>query len=307
MIEVWRGSVATWECDSMGHMNIRFYVSRAMEGLAHAALGLGLGEIFAVRSTSTLLVREHHIRFLKEARADAPLHMEAGVVSMGETDAVLLQVLRHSVTGEPAASFVTTVVHASPGERQPFPWPGRARREAERLMTGLPDYAGPRGIDVSQPGCAGSLALAEKFKIPCGCRGAVMPEDCDAFGRMRPEAAMARMSDGMMGPLQRLTAAVGETAPELLPRLGGVALEYRLVYRQMPHTGAPIDIRSNSIGYTAKLRRARHWLLDPITGQPFAAAEVLAANFDLEARKVMAIPQAALDKLAGYAKPDVPL
>ena len=34
MIEVYRGSINTWECDEMGHMNVRFYVAKMMEGLA---------------------------------------------------------------------------------------------------------------------------------------------------------------------------------------------------------------------------------------------------------------------------------
>ena len=32
-LEVWRGSVNTWECDQMGHLNVRFYVARSAEGL----------------------------------------------------------------------------------------------------------------------------------------------------------------------------------------------------------------------------------------------------------------------------------
>ena len=34
MIEVLRSGVNTWECDQMGHMNVRFYVAKMMEGLA---------------------------------------------------------------------------------------------------------------------------------------------------------------------------------------------------------------------------------------------------------------------------------
>ena len=39
-IEVWRGCVNTWECDEMGHLNVRFYVARAMEGLVGLAAAL---------------------------------------------------------------------------------------------------------------------------------------------------------------------------------------------------------------------------------------------------------------------------
>ena len=43
MIDVMRSSVNTWECDSMGHMNVRHYSARAGDALARVALELGLG------------------------------------------------------------------------------------------------------------------------------------------------------------------------------------------------------------------------------------------------------------------------
>ncbi|MDP1964510.1 MAG: thioesterase family protein, partial [Reyranella sp.] len=70
-IEIWRGGVNTWECDEMGHMNVRFYVTRAMEGLVGLAAALGLPHAFTQEAGSTLIVGEQHIRFLREAHAGA--------------------------------------------------------------------------------------------------------------------------------------------------------------------------------------------------------------------------------------------
>ena len=45
-VEVWRGGVASWECDQMGHLNVGFYVAKSMQGLAGLAAELGMpGEI----------------------------------------------------------------------------------------------------------------------------------------------------------------------------------------------------------------------------------------------------------------------
>lgn len=81
-LEVWRGGVNTWECDALGHMNVRFYVARAMEGLVGLASALGLNGAFRERANATLLVGDHHIRFLSEARVGAPLHLVAGVLEI---------------------------------------------------------------------------------------------------------------------------------------------------------------------------------------------------------------------------------
>lgn len=291
----------------MGHMNIRFYVTRAMEGLAGVAAALGLPEAFAPRAASTLIVRSHHIRFLREARADAPLHMEAGVVSIGEQDAVLLQVLRHSLSGEPAATFLTRVVHAAPRDGRPFAWPTRVRAAAEGLKVETPDFAAPRGIDASVVESAGSLERADALGLICGGRGAVQPGECDVFGRMRPDAAMARMAEGLSLLISSLTKSVAEVAPGAVSRFGSAALEYRLLYRDLPTAGLGLEVRSAGVGATSKLRRARHWLLDPISGKSWASAEVLAANFDLDARKVIEAPPAALEAFAAVQRSDMPL
>ena len=92
-VEIWRGGLNTWECDEMGHMNVRFYVTRAMEGLAGLAAQLGLPHAFAPGAGATLLVRDQHIRFLRECRPGAALHMTGGVIEMGEEEARLLQLL----------------------------------------------------------------------------------------------------------------------------------------------------------------------------------------------------------------------
>ena len=88
-VEIWRGGVNTWDCDEMGHMNVRFYVSRAMEGLAGLAAELGLPHAFSPYANATLVVREQHIRFLREAHAGAALHMLGGVIEISDTEARL--------------------------------------------------------------------------------------------------------------------------------------------------------------------------------------------------------------------------
>ncbi len=126
-VEIWRGGVNTWDCDEMGHMNVRHYVVRAQEGLIGMAAELGLPHAFSPHANATLLVKEQHIRFLREAHAGAPLYMLGGVIEMSACEARILQLLIHPASGELAATFQTTVVHATPRDGQPFPWPKVAR------------------------------------------------------------------------------------------------------------------------------------------------------------------------------------
>ena len=142
-IEVWRGSVNAWECDHMGHMNVRFYVARAMEGMVGVADALGLHGAFHAHANATLLVKDQHIRFLREARAGAPLHMVAGILDVSGSEARILQLIVHSGSGELAASLQTVVSHVTAQEERPFSWSTATRSRAEALTISVPDRAAP--------------------------------------------------------------------------------------------------------------------------------------------------------------------
>ncbi|MHB8283287.1 MAG: thioesterase family protein [Caulobacteraceae bacterium] len=297
-VQIWRGGVNTWDCDEMGHMNVRVYVARALEGLASLALHLGQPCAFSASATATLIVREHRIRFHREARVGAALHMIGGVAAMGDSDAVLLQSLIHSETGEPCASIVTRVAHATPLDGRPFAWSPRSREAAERLAVEIPAHAAARSlIDQAEP-----LADPQRAEaLPCIGQGVVTPQDCDVFGRMTADRFMGRISDGtgpLMAPLRRMLAE-----REGVARLGGVALEYRLTYGDLPRAGDHVELRSGLASLDAKVARLAHWLVDPVSGRPYAMAQGVVANFDLDARKIVAAPADLLAALQDQVRP----
>lgn len=300
-VEIWRGGVNTWDCDEMGHMNVRFYVVRAMEGLAGLAAEMGLPHAFAPHANATLVVREHHIRFLKEAHAGAPLHMLGGVIEIGETEAKLLQLLVHSATGELAATFQTTVAHVTPREGEVFPWPSIVRERAKALTVEVPERAQARSVDLSPSTPQASLARANDLGLTRISLGALSTGECDAFGRMRAEQFIGRVSDGIgafIAPLRDIVAGAADPPPG---RVGGAVLEYRIVYLAWPRLGDRLEVRSGLIGAEGRVLRCAHWLLSPDTGQPFGTSTVSAITFDLDARKAVAISPAAAAKLTDEA------
>ncbi|MET3666753.1 thioesterase family protein [Caulobacter sp. 1776] len=297
-VEIWRGGVNTWDCDEMGHMNVRHYVVRAQEGLVGLAAELGLPHAFSPYANATLLVKEHHIRFLREAQAGAPLSMLGGVIAMGECDATLLQLLVHPATGELAATFQTTVVHATPREGEPFPWPRIARERAEALKVAVPEKAQARSLDLSPFEPTASLARADDLNLTRIGLGGLLPSDCDVFGRMRAEQFIGRVSDGIGAFIHPFRDVVVEHAEPRPARTGGAVLEYRIAYLAWPGAGDRLEIRSGLIGTDARTMRVAHWMLDPATGRPWATSEAIAITFDLDARKVVPISDTARKALA---------
>lgn len=292
--EIWGGGVNTWECDEMGHMNVRFYVAKSMEGLAAIAARLGMPHAFSPHAESTLLVREQHIRFLREAHAGASLYMTGGVVEMGETEARLLMVMRH-LDGQPAATFQTVVAHAAARDGAAFPWSERMRAAAKALMVAVPTYAAPRSLPLDPVMTGASLARAEALGLTRIGLGVVGARQCDAFGRMQVDEFMGRVSDGiprLLGRRPTVDEVVGASSPTA--RIGGAAMEYRLIHHAWPRAGDRLEMRSGTAYSDGKIRRFAHWLLDPETGRPWGSAQAIAVNFDLDARKVVALgPEAA--------------
>ena len=292
-VEVWRGGVNTWDCDEMGHMNVRHYVVRASEGLAGLAGELGMPRAFRADAGSTLIVREHHIRFLREARPGASLHMVGGVVSVGEDEAWLLLQLIHSGSGEPSATFQIRVAHATPDAR-PFPWPARVRGAAEALTVDVPAHAAARSVSLDPVEATASLERAGALGLTPTGRGVIDSTQTDVFGRMRAEQFIGRVSDGVggvVGPIRdAVTAALGEAAPK---RLGGAVLEYRMLYHDWPRAGDHVVLRSGLAGVDGRTQRLVHWMLDPVSGKAWGSAEAVAVNFDLDTRKIAPISEAA--------------
>lgn len=285
-VEVWRGSVAAWELDNMGHMNVRFYGARMAEALVGLSAALALPLAFTPSADATVRVSEQHIRYLREARSGAPLHIMAAVVDLGECDARLLLQMFHSFTGERACTYLLRVEHVTAREHRLFPWPASTRRAAAALMVPLPKEAGLRSIPGDAVQTGASLAEAERMGLRPISMGAFAAADCDPFGFMRPDQVIARVSDGIPALLggQRTPPSMDETAAR---RMGGAVLEYRILHWGWPRVGERFVVRSGVSKVEERAQRLVHWMLDPASGRPWATSEAVSIALDLEARKIV--------------------
>lgn len=300
-VEVWRGSVDAWECDEMGHLNIRFYLARAWEGLTELFARLGMTDVARPAAAATFQVREHHVRFLREARAGAALHMVAGISALHETEAEVAALLLHSGSGAVCAAVTSRVAHVTARAGKPFPWSSQTRAAAGAVAVEAPEAARPRGLGPAAPALSGSLERADALGLKVTASGVIGPGDCDAFGRARPEAAMRLVSSGY-------PHLFGDFEGEDGRPLGGAMLECRLV---MAAPGAELGdrmvVRSALAEVGEKVERRIDWLLDPESGRPSAALEAVVASFDLEARKLAPRPPEVRARLLERVVPGLTL
>jgi acyl-CoA thioester hydrolase len=283
-IDVWRGTASAWECDEMGHLNVRFHVARAMEGLVGLATALGLPHAFAPGAELTIQVMEHHIRFHREVRPGVALHMTASVIDFEKDGARFLQTLIDSASGQTCANFLTRAKLVSTHDWSPRPWPAYAAERAGPLQSLVPENAGSKGLDGGALSSMASQSAADALNVPHTGRGAIFPPDCDVFGRMRTEMVIGRINAGIPHLVRPIRDAI-ERDLHIEGRVGGAALEYRLAYFALPRCGDQIVLRSGISKLEPKRMLMNHWLIDPISGAAWASAQNISVNLNLDTRK----------------------
>lgn len=280
MIDVMRSSVNTWECDHMGHMNVRNYSARAADGLARLAAELGLGPRKLAEKRLAVRATGQHIRFHREMRPGAAFRVQAGVIEANES--CLRVYLEMRLAGDDAL-VATTVTEAVLVERSTFvsaAWPKEAVAGAQALMTELPEHGAPRGISAGAP--RSPLPTSDEANALVGAYlGPVTREDCDEHGFMLESAYLARVSDGMPHFFRSLRRG---DAPA---RVGGAALEYRFAYHGRPRLGDIIDMRVGLKAVGRKTIHFCHWIFDVESARCVSTSEAVAVSLDLVTRKAI--------------------
>jgi acyl-CoA thioester hydrolase len=111
-------------------------------------------------------------------------------------------------------------------------------------------------------------------------------DQCDAFGRLRGEHVVGRVSDSVPNLLHHWRREA-PTAEGGAP--AGAVVEARIVFRRWPRPGDLIEVFSWICEVGEKTMRLTHWLCDPETGAAWASMEAVALTFDTATRKTIAI------------------
>ncbi|MFN4224968.1 MAG: thioesterase family protein [Hyphomonas sp.] len=301
MIRLWQGSCNQWDCDEMGHMNVRVYVEKQMEGLVALMHAAAMPNAFRTNSPSTILPVDQHIRFVREVLPGKPLAMQGCVLEIGDSDAVIYQELRHG-DGSLSSAFRTRIIHVDTAEGKPFPWSNRPREKLEALKGPVPDEARPRSFDPDAPGLPPDEITLEKVRnlgAPLIGMGAVPPDHCGVHGWMQPYWVIGRISDSVPNLLADWRARVGRLAGAR--RMGAAVLEYRIRYHRLPRAGDVFAAYTSLGKVQGKTHTLVHWFMDPLTGGPWATCEAVAISLDLDARKAVEAPPEMLAELERIA------
>ena len=302
MITVWRGSANQWDCDEMGHMNVRVYVEKAIEGLGVLAAKAEMPFAFVANAPSTWIVEDQHIRYMREVLPGRPLTMESCVIEVTECHAIIYQQILHS-NGDVAAAFRIRVRHANSKSGVAFPWSKRTRMILESLIGTPPTITAPKGVMSDGPLLPPEQVSFSKIKdinAPLIGLGMVLPEQCDVHGRMLPAMFLGKTSDAVPNLLYEWRNEVVSAAGEGV-KMGAAVVEYRLVYRGWPKAGDTIAVYASLNWASEKAHSLVYWTLNPVTGQVWMTSQAVALTFDLVTRKALPTPEASLQALEELA------
>ncbi|MGY6628185.1 MAG: acyl-CoA thioesterase [Oceanicaulis sp.] len=297
MILLWRGNANAWECDELGHLNVRFYIAKAWEAAEALAEALGMRAAFQPGATATLVARELDIRFLAEVRPGAPLAIRGVITGFDDTSLTAVLVIEHAALARTAATVRLRLDHADPLTARPFAWSGRLRENMESLTGEAPAESAARSLSRGAPAPDISLARADALGLQEIGRGRINPQDADRFGRMRPEFVLGKTSSSVVhfaaGFPEQWEVYRSGAALEAASAL----LEARIIMRRWPLAGEGYVIRSGLAGANRNVRHLVHWICDPVSGGPLWSMEGVGALMDLQTRRLRPVEAGALDAL----------
>lgn len=308
MIDLYRGNANTWECDENGHLNVQFYTNKVNQGFAVLAERIGLGVDVLDGMGARLSIEDQHMRYLRELHPGAGVYGRGGVLEAGRQHLRIYIELVNGFTDEVSATFNFNAACRSLKSGDALDLPKGVEAAADKVLVDLPKHGAPRSFDLATPSIvtekAPTLADTEDMGLIEIMRGAVGPHECDVHGFLENERYIGRISDGIVNMARRfrIRDSLNERSRG---KLGGAVLEYWLHFHEPLRVGDLIVVRSGLKAVHEKSNQFVHWMFNAKTGRLVSSSEAVAVTLDLEARKIVPLPDERRVHMEGLVVPDL--
>ncbi len=291
-----RSSVNAWQCDENDHLNVQFYTAFGDDASIQWLSLNGLGPQAQAEAGLRVQPVCDRIRYWKELRGQDSLEIHSAPVEVEPGRIALYHELRNSYDGGIAAILVRSMeCRDTAGRAVPFPAALSHRAEAGRMA--LPDSGRSRSIGRFGHPPDLTLQQAQDMATIEINRAVVGPEECDAFGRLRPRFHFGRFSDGAAILWHRM----GFDRVAMRQRQqGSVVLETRTLYRRPIPVGTPTVVLSGLLDVSDKVLHFAHLLFDAETGTLCASGEAVGIQFDQQTRRSMALRTEDRERLQAH-------
>lgn len=277
-IETIRDTVNSWECDENDHINVKSYAARFDVAVRSFLVQAG----WQVPHRIGRLIRYH-----AELRGGEPVHGTSGMVVLTDGTVGLEHRLYASQRGEAAlaATALDMLPDVSRNDLSAFDLPNASADTLPKTgafaLTSLPEV-----------GALGDLAVTY--------RGVIQP---NAFGPARESANGPLLTDGyVVGMISDAAthawALAGVDDPWLRARnWGRAAVQLQITYRSRPQAGDVVSIRTGLRARSDKTISYRHHIVNEMTDELIAVADITSLMLNLETRRAMRWPEEKLAHL----------
>lgn len=303
------------EIDSLGHLNVRFYlawVDRANRVLLDA---LGLGASVLEAQGATLRRMDTYCKFRREQFEGSELSVHGGVLQTSGSQVRSYFEIRNAARDEIAATFVTGTVIADRASRQVLELPLFARQVNEQYGVQIPTYAQPRTLSLDPPRLdlpfstlMERIGESAEFGMTGRREGMIEAVDCGPDGLLRDDVELmfVMFRKQMVQMAQQDAKAFGPPIQHTDEghRFAWAMLETRNIEVARPRAGDAVVWIGADVGIAEKSRQSRRWAFVKNTGQLLSIHDSVGIAMDLDARRAITIPRSIRETMDRHYLPE---
>ena len=282
---MWAGECSAWECDDLGHLNMRHYMTKVQQARQSLVIQLGLHDAFKANAQSSLRVTKFHIKYLGEARPGDPLRIESAILHLGETDMQLCHIMYHS-DDRLACTVTEWVDHIYLRSGNAFPWPSRVLNAANAFTASeQPLPSKPRGLTYNEVYPTPTAQQLIDWNVKQIGAGVYQPFEIGISGNIVPQAFLGRTTE----TLGQFRSAWPEMYDEDYRAASGSAalLEAMIIMGTPASAGDAYHFHSGIHSANGHTRRLVHNMVHAVTGENLFSMTGIGCLFNLKTRKLV--------------------
>lgn len=132
--ETARGTIHAWQCDHMGHANLRAYGEFFEQALWHVFQRIGITPSVLRGDTIRMAGVQQNISYLKELLPGDLVLVKSKLIEMRERSLKMLHEMRHVESGELCATCELTAVCIDAQTRKPRSFPPEIAARAKEIL-----------------------------------------------------------------------------------------------------------------------------------------------------------------------------
>ncbi len=121
LVETYRGAIYPWHCDHQGHLTVMYYVGFFDHAAWQLIAALGFPRSRLEAERRGFVDVKSTIEYHAEQHAGGLLHIESGVVKIGNTSLTVRHMMRNSDSGALVATMESIMLYFDLEARQKVP------------------------------------------------------------------------------------------------------------------------------------------------------------------------------------------